>query len=60
MCAYKTSGDDRRYGRRPSSSSIDVEVMSMSSLSREDVDFDVVVVIDIIVTTHGRCDVVTT
>ena len=60
MCAYKTSGDDGLYVRRPSSSSIDVAVMSMSSLSREDVDFDVVVVIDVIVTTHGRCDVVTT
>jgi len=38
VCAYKTSGDDGRYGRRPgrrpSLSSIDVAVSSMSSLSR--------------------------
>jgi len=34
VCAYKTRGNDGRYGRCPSSSSLVVAVSSMSSLSR--------------------------
>jgi len=36
VCAYNTSGDDKRYGPHPSSSSIDVDVVFVSLQRRND------------------------